>query len=114
MDNTTKVIGIFIAAILVISVLASIAGLASAIGFFYQAEEGSENIGKNDSSGNGQILVSETDIEAVIGEGADLDGRVAFRPPPVEVPTLTPIGLIALVGLLAAVAAITISIRKRR
>lgn len=35
-------------------------------------------------------------------------------PPPAAVPTLTPIGIIALVGLLSAVAAMSISIRKKR
>ena len=84
-------------------------------GYFYLAEENSDNIGKFDSSGNGQIFVSETDIEAVTGgEGADLEGGIAFAAPAAKLPTLTPIGLIALVGLLSVIAAMSIKIRKRR
>ncbi|MGB7532149.1 MAG: hypothetical protein WA977_04110 [Halobacteriota archaeon] len=83
-------------------------------GYFYLAEENSDNIGKFDSAGNGQIFVSETDIEAVTGEGADLEGGIAFAPAPPAVPALTPIGLIALIGLLSVIAAMSIKIRKRR
>ena len=85
-------------------------------GYFYLAEEDSDNIGKFDSSGNGQIFVSETDIEAVTGEDADLDAGIAFALAPPAVPGLTPIGIIALVGLLSVAAAVSIrtSIRKKR
>jgi len=84
-------------------------------GYFYLAEENSNNIGKFDSAGNGQIFVSETDIEAVTGEeeGADLEGGIAFAPAPAAAPALTPIGIIALVGLLSGVAALSLRKRKR-
>ena len=83
-------------------------------GYFYLAEENSDNIGKFDSSGSGQIFVSETDIEAVTGGGADLNGGIAFAVPAAKLPTLTPVGLIALVGLLSVIAATSIKIRKKR
>ena len=83
-------------------------------GYFYLAEEESNNVLKFDSSGNGQIFVSESEITAATGEdNADLEAGIAFAPtPPAPVPTLTPIGIAALVGLLGLIG--TGMIRRRR
>jgi len=52
-------------------------------GYFYLAEEDSDNIGKFDSSGNGEIFVSGSDMGAATGEdNADLEAGIAFAPPP--------------------------------
>lgn len=83
-------------------------------GYFYLAEEESDHILKFDSAGNGQIFVSETDIAAVTGdeEGADLEGGIAFAHV-TQAPALTPVGIIALIGLLSVVVAISVRKRKR-
>jgi DNA-binding beta-propeller fold protein YncE len=79
-------------------------------GYFYLAEEDSDNVLKFDSSGNGQIFVSESEIGAVTGEGdADLEAGIAFAPVPAHlppsVPAMTPIGITALIGLLGLIGA---------
>ena len=83
-------------------------------GYFYLAERTSDHILKFDSSGNGQIWVSNSAINSVTGEPPDLEAGIAFAAPAAKLPTLTPVGLIALVGLLSVIAATSIKIRKRR
>lgn len=76
-------------------------------GYFYLAERESNNVLKFYSSGNGQIFVSESEIGAATGESADLEAGIAFAPPvpPAPVPTLNPIGIAALVGMLGLIGA---------
>ncbi|CAD7766693.1 MAG: hypothetical protein DNFNHJIP_00091 [Candidatus Argoarchaeum ethanivorans] len=83
-------------------------------GYFYLAEEDSDNILKFDSAGNGQIWVSNSTMNSVTGVTPDLEAGIAFAAPAAAVPTLTPIGIIALVGLLSVIAAMSIKTRKRR
>jgi hypothetical protein len=83
-------------------------------GYFYLAEENYDHILKFDSAGNGQIWVSNSTMNSVTGVMPDLEAGIAFAAPVAKLPTLTPIGLIALIGLISVIAAMSINIRKRR